>query len=114
MNKKKRAGARNRVDTALEDSFPASDPPSFNMGAERSPERPGASRAAPRVTRSRRGNRAADSRQRAARGRRRLPAAPSTREMESTAFPGGWRLLSPGAWLRWLLRRGVRPADQPF
>ncbi|MFI4978881.1 MAG: hypothetical protein ACHQIO_00885 [Nevskiales bacterium] len=36
------------------------------------------------------------------------------KQLEGRAMPRGRLMLSPLAWMRWLLRRTVRPAERQF
>ena len=106
MSNRSRSKPRSRIDDTLEDSFPASDPPGWNMGRDT----PQAEVPAAKPKRSR--QRSASAKRRVARADQRSPARAGERQMQGYTMPRGRRLLSPLAWLRWLLRRTVRPADR--
>ena len=105
--------ARNSVDEALKDSFPASDPPASNMGRERPPAAPAASSRPKQKKQPRRiDENAAKSRLKRADVREDVRA--EEKQLEGRAMPKGRLMLSPLAWMRWLLRRTVRPAERQF
>lgn len=112
MTKQARDKARNSVDVALEDSFPASDPPASNMGRERPPATQTAARPKPKKQPRRTSGSAAKSRVKRADGREDVRA--EERQLEGRTMPRGRLMLSPLAWMRWLLRRTVRPAERQF
>ncbi|WP_029922051.1 hypothetical protein [Nevskia soli] len=104
--------ARNSVDVALEDSFPASDPPASNMGRERTPVAQAASR--PKQKKQPRRTSGSTAKSRVERADVREDVRAGERQLEGRAMPRGRLMLSPLAWMRWLLRRTVRPAERQF
>jgi len=112
MENRHRGKTRSKVDVALEDSFPASDPAARNMGRDAAqPARPAAS---PGPQTKRPPRRGAGAKRRVARADLREGAKAREQQMQGRTLPGGRLLLSPVAWLRWLLRRTVRPAERQF
>jgi hypothetical protein len=91
-----------RIDQTLDDSFPASDPPAWNLGREPRP--------APADTAPRRRRNSAEARRTAPakRGRPAPKAAALGRPLRVRQRPRGLKLLSPRAWLRWALHPTVR------
>lgn len=112
MAKQARDKARNSVDEALEDSFPASDPPASNMGRERPPPTQAASR--PKQKKQPRRTSGTTAKSRVKRADVREDVRAEERQLEGRAMPRGRLMLSPLAWMRWLLRRTVRPAERQF
>ncbi|MDB5973550.1 MAG: hypothetical protein JWR07_310 [Nevskia sp.] len=112
MANQTRDKARNSIDVALEDSFPASDPPASNMGRERPP----AAAAAPRPKQKKQPRRTSGStaKSRVKRADVREEVRDEEKQLEGRAMPRGRLMLSPLAWMRWLLRRTVRPAEREF
>lgn len=105
MGNHSRGKARSNIDSTLEDSFPASDPPAWNMGRDTPP---GETTTAAR--RKRQGHNRRSAGKRGSRGAARRPAPVAAQRMPPEGRPRGRRLLSPLAWLRWALRRSARPA----
>ena len=89
---------RDRIDQALDDSFPASDPPAWNLGREPKPA-PAAQRKS-----------GTDKARRAAPAKRSRPAPKAAvlgRPLRVRQRPRGLKLLSTRAWLRWALHPTV-------
>ena len=104
-----RAGKRSKqVDTALEDSFPASDPPARNMSRATPPAAQQPKQQPQRRTRR------STAKSRVARADVREKLKARELQVQGRVMPRGRRLLSPVAWLRWLLRRTLRPAVRQF
>ena len=117
MENRNRGKTGNRVDATLNDSFPASDPPAWNVGRDKPQATPAAAQAAASTTkpkRPRQGTRSASAKSRLARADQRKQVKAEERQIEGRAMPKGRLMLSPVAWLRWLLRRTVRPAERRF
>lgn len=77
---------RDHIDETLDQSFPASDPPDWNLGREPRPARAG------------------NKRRRAAPGRRgRVATKAVPQALRISPLPRGLKLLSPRAWLHWAL-----------
>lgn len=113
MNNHGRGKSSSSIDATLEDSFPASDPPAWNMGRDTPAAAPlKASRPKPRKQPRRTSSSTAQSRVRRADLRQETRA--EERQVQGRAMPRGRLMLSPAAWLRWLLRRTVRPAERKF
>jgi hypothetical protein len=85
---------RDQIDETLDQSFPASDPPAWNLGREPRPERSGNG----------------SKRRRAAPARRSRTASKTAPRptLRISPLPRGLRLLSPRAWLRWALHPVVQ------
>lgn len=89
---------RDRIDQALDDSFPASDPPAWNLGRE------------PKSAAARR-KRGTGKARRAAPAKRSRPAPQAAAlgpPLRVRQRPRGLKLLSPRAWLRWALHPTAR------
>jgi hypothetical protein len=84
---------RDQIDETLDQSFPASDPPAWNLGREPRPERSAGKRR--RAAPAKRSSRTASK------------AAPQP-TLRISPLPHGLRLLSPRAWLRWALHPVVQ------
>ena len=113
MNNHSRGKARSSIDATLEDSFPASDPPAWNMGRDR-PAAAAAKASRPRPKRQPRRTSSSTAKSRVKRADVRKQARAGERQLQGRAMPRGRLMLSPLAWLRWLLRRTVRPAERKF
>ena len=109
MSKDNRGKAGRRVDTTLEDSFPASDPPAWNMGRDAAP-----TAQQPKRQQQRRRTQRSTAKERVARADVREKPKAREAQAQGRVMPRGRRLLSPVAWLRWLLRRTLRPAERQF
>jgi len=117
MENRNRGKAGNKVDAALADSFPASDPPAWNMGRDKPRTTPATAQAATSTIRPKRPpqrTRSSAAKSRVARADQRKQVKADERQIEGRAMPKGRLMLSPVAWLRWLLRRTVRPAERQF
>ena len=113
MSKHSRGKVRSSIDATLEDSFPASDPPAWNMGRDTpaaAPSKP----SSPRPKRQPRRTSSSTAKSRVRRADLRQETQAEERQVQGRALPRGRRMLSPVAWLRWLLRRTVRPAERKF
>ena len=113
MNNHGRGKSVSSIDTTLEDSFPASDPPAWNMGRDTpaaAPSKP----SQPKPNRQPRRTSSSTAKSRVRRADVRQETRAEERQVQGRALPRGRRMLSPVAWLRWLLRRTVRPAERKF
>lgn len=113
MSKNSRSKARSSIDATLEDSFPASDPPAGNRGRDTPVTAPSKS-SRPKAKRQPRRTSSSTAQSRVRRADVRQEVRAEERQVQGRVLPRGRRMLSPVAWLRWLLRRTVRPAERKF